>query len=299
MFSAVVGIDPISKGVSGITGSSIAGTNRSRTSYHSNRITFVGKAVINMPLCPAETCFYTIRSGDFLWKIAQRFHTTTQAIMSVNAALDENNLRVGQVIAIPKACRAGCAPSQPSSEGIGKAEQMLHNHLRLLWEQHVYWTRMFLISVAFGLPDTELVAGRLLRNPEDLEAALKPFYGDTIAAKLAKLFRGHLTLAAELVKAAKAGDHAAAADAEGRWYANADDIAAFLASINPHWSEQDWRKMLYDHLAMTKAEAVDILTEKYADGISMFENIEQEALRMADVMTQGIVKQFPQPFIMG
>lgn len=136
----------------------------------------------------------------------------------------------------------------------------------------------------------------LLRNPKDFEVALRPLYGEDIAVKFAELFTSHLTIAAELVKAAKEGDSAAAADAERRWYANADQISAFLGSINPYWSAQEWQKMLYDHLAMTKTEAVDILPQKYADSISIFENIEQEALAMADMMIRGIVKQFPQYF---
>ena len=168
--------------------------------------------------------------------------------------------------------------------------------MRLLWEQHVYWTRMFILSTAFGLPDTEFATDRLLRNPKDFEAALRPLYGENIAVKFAELFTSHLTIAAELVKAAKAGDSTAAADAEKRWYANVDQIAAFLDGINPYWSVQEWQKMLYDHLAMTKTEAVDILTRKYADSISIFEDIEQEALAMADMMSQGIAKQFPPYF---
>ncbi|MEA4824485.1 MAG: acetylglutamate kinase [Clostridiaceae bacterium] len=180
--------------------------------------------------------------------------------------------------------------------GISKAEQTLSNHMRLLWEQHVYWTRMAILSMVFGLPDSDFVTNRLLRNPKDFEAALRPFYGENIAAQFAELLTSHLTIAAELVQAAKAGDSTAAADAEKRWYANANQIAAFLDSINPNWSEQEWQKLLNDHLAMTKAEAVDILTQKYVDSINMFENIEQEALTMADIMTQGIVKQFPQYF---
>lgn len=229
-----------------------------------------------------------------MWLIAQRFHTTIQEIASVNPGLDVNNLYIGQMICIPQSY--GQMPAQPVSMGISKAEQTLSNHMRLLWEQHVYWTRMVILSLAFGLPDTEFVTNRLLRNPRDFEAALKPFYGEDIAAKFSELFTTHLTIAAELVKAAKAGDSAAAADAEKRWYANAYQIAAFLGSINPYWSAQAWQKMLYDHLAMTKTEAVDILTQKYADSIGMFENIEREALEMADMMTQGIVKQFPQYF---
>ncbi|MEA4964923.1 MAG: LysM peptidoglycan-binding domain-containing protein [Oscillospiraceae bacterium] len=256
----------------------------------------IGKVVIPMPPCPADTCSYRIRPGDSLWLIAQRFHITTEAIMSANPTLQEKNLCIGQVICIPKECVAQRMPPQSMPECISMAQQKLSNHMRLLWEQHVYWTRLFILSAAFGLPDTKAVADRLLRNPKDFEEALKPFYGKDIAAKFAALFTSHLTIAAELVMAAKAGDSAAAADADKRWYENADEIADFLGSINPYWSAQEWRKMLYDHLAMTKVEAVDILTQKYGDSINAFGSIEQQALMMADAMTQGLVKQFLQQF---
>ena len=245
-----------------------------------------------MPPCPAGAVPYTVQSGDSLWLIAPRFHTTMQEIASANPGLDIDNLYIGQIICIPQG--SGQMPAQPT--GIGAAEQTLSNHMRLLWEQHVYWTRMVILSMAFGLPDTQFVTNRLLRNPRDFEAALRPFYGENIAARFAELFTSHLTIAAELVAAAKAGNSAAAADAERRWYANADQIAAFLGSINPHWSAQEWQRMLHNHLAMTKTEAVDILTQRYEDSISVFENIEQEALEMADMMTQGLVGQFPQSF---
>lgn len=247
-----------------------------------------------MTPCSAGTYLYKIQSGDSLWLIAQHFHTTTVAIMSANPMLHENNLRIGQVIRIPKKC--GTMPLQPIPECISKTQQTLSNQMRLLWEQHVYWTRLFILSSAFELPDAEFVTNRLLRNPKDFEAALKLFYGEDIAAKFAELFTSHLTIAAELVMAAKAGDNAAAAGAERRWYENADEIAAFLSGINPYWSVQEWQKMLYDHLAMTKAEAVDILTQKYMNSINTFDYIEHQALMMADLMTQGLLKQFSQQF---
>lgn len=37
-------------------------------------------------------------------------------------------------------------------------------------------------------------------------------------------------------------------------------------------------------------------TKKYSDGISTMDKIEQQALVMADVMADGIVKQFPMNF---
>jgi len=94
------------------------------------------------------------------------------------------------------------------------------------------------------------------------------------------------------VKAAKAGYNKESADAERRWYENADEIAAFLGKINPYWSQEMWKRMLYEHLAMTKSEAINILTNNYEKSIMEYDEIEKQALKMADIMAEGIVKQF-------
>lgn len=118
----------------------------------------------------------------------------------------------------------------PPVHCISKAELELTNHLRMLWEQHVVWTRLTISSMVFGLPDVDRATARLLQNPTDFENALKTYYGIAGAAKFADLFKSHLVIAAQLVKAAKAGDNQAAADAEKKWYANANEIAAYLGS---------------------------------------------------------------------
>lgn len=152
------------------------------------------------------------------------------------------------------------------------------------------------MSTAANLPDVDLVTRRLLRNPLDFQAALEPLYGHDIASRFAVLLTEHLAIAAELVQAAKAGDSARVADAERRWYANADEIAAFLAYINPFWSEEEWRTMLREHLSLTQTEAVAILSMDFETGIQVFDNVELQALEMADMMTEGIVRQFPRRF---
>lgn len=242
----------------------------------------------------AEKYYYTVKTKDTANRIARRFHTTLRDIAYANPAIDINNLCAGQTLYIPP--KYSGMSENYIGKSISKAELELNNQIRMLWEQHVYWTRMLIISMAFNLHDMQEAANRLLKNPKDFQAALTPLYGEEKAAQFAELLTAHLVIASELVKAAKAGDSAAAADAEARWYKNADQIAAFLASINPYWSYEQWQKLLYDHLAMTKQEAVDILTQNFADSINTFDKIEQEALVMADVMTQGIVKQFPQNF---
>ncbi|MBU3110009.1 acetylglutamate kinase [Clostridium lacusfryxellense] len=162
----------------------------------------------------------------------------------------------------------------------------------MLWEQHIVWTRMTILSIIKDLPDVDFVTNRLLQNPIDFKKVLKPFYGDEIASQFSDLFTSHLVIAAQLVNAAKAGYKDGAAAAEKNWYKNADEIAVFLGRINPYWSEQNWKKILYEHLKMTKSEAVDILTNNYEQSIADYDEIEKQALKMADVMAEGIVKQF-------
>jgi hypothetical protein len=172
----------------------------------------------------------------------------------------------------------------------------LNRNLRSLWEQHVYWTRLTVNSIIARHPDEKATTARLLRNATDFEAALEPLYGPIIAAKFAELLRAHLTIAAELVKALQANNSAAAADAQKRWFANADDIAEFLSQINPYWSKEEWRKMLYEHLRLLSNEVSTRLAGNYDENIALSDQIEPQALGMADMMTSGIVQQFPSLF---
>src|ERR671927_180164 len=168
--------------------------------------------------------------------------------------------------------------------------------LRDLWVDHTGWTRNYIISFVAGLPDTNLVAQRLLKNQEDIGNAIKPFYGSEAGNKLTGLLKDHITGAVELLKAAKAGNKTGAAAAEKKWYDNADQIATFLSSANPNWSKVALKSMLDNHLALTKAEAVARLTGNYADDIATYDKVRQEANMMSDALVDGIVKQFPDKF---
>ena len=107
----------------------------------------------------------------------------------------------------------------------------------------------------FRHPDLSDVTKRLLRNPADFAAVLKPYYGIQSAMAFNKLLTDHLLIAAQLVIAAKADDVEAVQQERRKWYANADAIAAFLASVNPYWNRADWQAMLYEHLKLTESEA--------------------------------------------
>ncbi|UQZ37706.1 acetylglutamate kinase [Paenibacillus sp. PK3_47] len=165
--------------------------------------------------------------------------------------------------------------------------------MRMLWEQHVAWTRMAITSLVFGLPDTDAVLARLLQNAPDMGNAFKPFFGENIGNTYTRLITEHLSIAADLVKAAKAGDTSSAAAAEKKWYANADEIISFLSSILSYLPKEEFKKMFYEHLALTQAEAVAMLNKDYKASIQIYDRIERQALMMADMIRNAILLQFP------
>lgn len=241
-----------------------------------------------MYVCPMAKYLCSIQQCNASELLEEEFDTNNNSITNLNS-------KIGLQLCSNSECYNERYFS--ANTKISKSEVDLSNTLRMLWEQHVEWTRMTILSIIFGLPDENAVVKRLLRNPKDFEAALKPLYGDKIAAKLSELFTNHLVIAAQLVKSAKAGDMKAVSDIRKKLYANADEIAVFLSKINPYWFLADWKAMLYKHLALTESEAVNIFKANYEKGIDIYDEIEKQALGMADVMTEGIVKQFPQHFV--
>jgi len=166
-----------------------------------------------------------------------------------------------------------------------------------LWEDHVTWTRVYIMSVTSGLPDADAAAGRLLQNQTDIGNAVKPLYGDQAGEQLTSLLREHILIAAELLAAAKAGDTAGFEDANERWYQNADDIAAFLNSANPrYWPLDDMQMMMKDHLDLTLEEASARLNGDWAGDVAAYDKVHDEILQMSAMLTEGILRQFPKNF---
>jgi hypothetical protein len=177
-----------------------------------------------------------------------------------------------------------------------KAKMELYAGMHRLWEDHVIYTRNYIISALADLPDQSAVAARLLKNQDDIGNAIKPYYGDAAGMKLTSLLRDHIIIATEVVKAAKMNDTAALQKASQKWTANADEIAAFLSSANPNWSKEELTNMLHKHLELTTGEVVSRLHKDWNADIGYFDRGETHMLMFADILSRGIVKQFPNKF---
>ena len=173
----------------------------------------------------------------------------------------------------------------------------LHDGMRKLWEDHITFTRLAIVSFAHDLPDLPATQARLLRNQDDIGNAIKPYYGRAAGNQLTALLKEHIVGAVALLQAAKAGDQALIEQRTAEWYANGNEIADFLHDANPrHWPQRTMREMMKGHLDQTLDEAAHRLQGDYEADIRDYERIHRHILMMADALSSGIMKQFPHRF---
>lgn len=173
----------------------------------------------------------------------------------------------------------------------------LRQDMRALWEEHITWTRMVIVDFAADSPSLTTSATRLLRNQTDIGNAIAPFYGKAAGRQLTTLLRGHILIAVDVLTAAKAGDTPGLTRAQKRWTRNADQIAGFLSSANPTaWPRAEMRSMMRHHLKLTTDEAVARLTGAWGADVRAYDKVHVQALHMADMLSDGIISQFPQRF---
>lgn len=179
---------------------------------------------------------------------------------------------------------------------VGEKQLALHDAMRELWSDHIVWTRSYLVAAISGSPDTNVAATRLLKNQEDIGAAVAQYYGNEAGAKLTSLLKDHILIAVDIVEAAKVGDQQKQQEATGRWSQNAVDMAKFLSQANPRWDEKMVTEMLNDHLTLTTDEAVARLQKNWEADVKAYDLITKAMMAMADELTEGIVHQFPEKF---
>ena len=190
--------------------------------------------------------------------------------------------------------RLAAASEQPGHDTPAAAK--LRQDMRKLWSDHVIWTRGYIVDAAADQPDTQAAAGRLMKNQEDIGAAIAGVYGKPAGDQLTGLLKEHISIAVDVIKFAKAGDKASQQQADAKWKRNGEDIADFLSKANPNWPRATLADLMSKHLSTTTDEVVARLTKNWDADVKAFDAVYTHILMMSDALSDGIIKQFPEKF---
>jgi hypothetical protein len=183
-------------------------------------------------------------------------------------------------------------PDQPKMD-----QQTYRNRMHRLWENHSNWTHLFIISTLGDLEYRDPTKSHLLENQHNIGEALEPFYGDAAGEQFVALMEEHVQIADTMLHAARNADAATFEDTVTRWYANADQIAEFLHEANPHhWPLKEIKAMLKEYLDLTLEVAVARWNGDFAADIAANDKVHDQAIAIADMLSEGIIKQFPKRF---
>lgn len=203
------------------------------------------------------------------------------------------------VVSCGMAAVASPALAQPAPHQHGaemSASATLRQDMRKLWSDHVIWTRDYIVAAVGDQPDAQAAAGRLMKNQDDLGAAVAHYYGRAAGDRLTALLKEHIAIAVDIVRFAKAGDKTSQQQADARWHRNGEAIAECLSKANPNWPRATLVGMMNTHLSTTTAEVGARLTKDWDADSRAFDAVYDHILAMSDALSDGIIQQFPGKF---
>lgn len=191
---------------------------------------------------------------------------------------------------------ARLAPQPASHPKMTPSAATLKQDMRKLWTDHVVWTRDYIVAAVGDQPNAQAAANRLMKNQEDIGNAVGKIYGAPAGQQLTTLLKEHISIAVDLIKAAKTGDKDGQQKADARWQQNGVAIADFLSKANPHWPRATLVDLMKVHLSTTTNEVVARLNKNWEEDVRAFDEVYRHILMMSDALSDGIVKQFPDKF---
>ena len=260
---------------------------------------------------------HTIQAGDSLYKLSRQYHTTVTELILGNPGVNPYNLQIGMQLFIcpgegyvppqnpgggnmgggtgnPGGGSMGGGTGNPGSNNETESERedsilRLNEDMRLAWLNHVYWTRMYLMSAVADNADQQAVEERLLETAYEITDVFARYLPIATTRQLRNLLTEHIEIAGQIIQALKAKNMSDYDALVKEWYRNANQMAALFASHNPYFESRETRNMLLNHLDLTREEIEQQVNGEYEQSIDVFRDVEQQALAMADYFARGLL----------
>ncbi len=184
-------------------------------------------------------------------------------------------------------------PGRPGDhESANEVENALENlveGMRLAWLEHVYWMRMYLMSVTVDAADQQAVEERAQQTADEITDIFARYLPINVTRQLRNLLMDHVELTGEIIRTLKSGDLSDYDTLIKEWYGNANQIAALLGGHNPFFGSRETRNLLLNHLDLVREEIEQQINGEYGESIETFRSVVTQALSMADYFARGLL----------
>jgi hypothetical protein len=161
-------------------------------------------------------------------------------------------------------------------------------NIRIFLRRLLTWTRAYIISSYTGAGSAEELFGRLTLESSDFANLILAFFGRRNSNRYTQLLNQFVYTLRDLITAQLAGNTNAVNENVNRLYQNMSDRAAFLASINPYFSETEWKNMLNSYLQYILEEANAFSSGDYNKDIELFDQLNSLTNKMGDYFAQTL-----------
>ena len=181
-------------------------------------------------------------------------------------------------------------PTQISEEC--QKQITLLSNLRRVWAQHVWWSRLYILSIVYDLPYQDLIFNRTLRNSSDFFRFLERFYTPKQLKPIETLFEEYNKTKSTYLYNKVAGNSYAASIYRKRWYEIADQLADLMYQLNPFLPPSRSKPLIYSLIEGTDSQVENMLIGQTEKEIMFFDMIELEAYEFADFIATGMMSHF-------
>ena len=203
---------------------------------------------------------------------------------------------VGQLLMVVLGVVAIAGLGLAQAPAVTPYEVQLRLAMRDAWTTHARWTSSYVLSSLAGLPDSGRVKTRLLESASDVADALRPYYPGLTVPQLAILLKHDVLLVASVVAAVGGGDSAAITVAYNNWSAGTDSVVQFFARTNPNWPDAKLGDPMRRYQDQTRRQIIARARQDWMADVAASDQAHIDAQSIADLLTAGLVKQFPDKF---
>ena len=173
-------------------------------------------------------------------------------------------------------------------ECITKSQMNMIFNTRIYYRRLMTVTRSYLTSRYFGIGDENVLYEILYRESLDVASLLRLNFGRSFSDRYSQLVSQFPITLRDLISAQLEGNTEEINRSVERLYQNINERAAYLASVNPYFSEAGYRDVFGTYIQLTIEQINALASGNFKEDIELFDQLTAHANLMGDVLSEGL-----------